>query len=247
MSLLIYVKSLTHAINRLLGRRQKTIWQDGYDSPILLTADKAKKYIKHIYQNPSKANLVHSIDEYPGVSSWQMFKSNKHTKHCKKVNRDQIIALETPSLGVNEQKKILEQLQSLKLPNYEFILEPDAWRESFSNIPISSNEEIIAEIRKEEEAQRLQLLKSRKSVIGPTALRRESMTKEHSPKKYSKRMICLSSDISLRKAFIETYKFLSSLAKDAYLQWKHGNFSAQIPPGMFSPRRPDFASALSIY
>ncbi|MBP9839000.1 MAG: hypothetical protein KBC84_09860, partial [Proteobacteria bacterium] len=169
------------------------------------------------------------------------------TKYFKKLNRDQILSLVAPSLGVNEQKRIIEQFLSLKLKSYEFILEPDAWRESFSNVASFSNEEIVAEINKEEEERKFILLKSRKSVIGPTALRRESMTKEHVPKKYSKRMICLSSDISMRKAFIETYKFLAAIARDAYNFWKNGNFTAQIPPGMFSPRRPDFASALSIY
>ena len=28
-----------HMINKLLGRRQRTVWQDGYDSPLLLDAE----------------------------------------------------------------------------------------------------------------------------------------------------------------------------------------------------------------
>ena len=243
-----YIKcEISHAINRLLGRRQKTIWQDGYDSPLLLTANDIKRYIKYIYQNPSNAQLVHFIDEYPGVSSWAMFKTKKLVKTCPKLNRDLIPTLYSPALGVNEQKKIISDFENFKLERYNFILEPDAWRESFSESMLFTNEEIIEEIKKEEELQRIDRIKLGKDVIGSTVLRRESMTKEYVPKKYSKRMICICSNINLRKLFIGTYQYLSSLAKKAYQYWKRGDYSLAIPPSMFSPRRPDFASALSIY
>ena len=236
---------ISHAINRLLGRRQKTIWQDSYDSPILLTVDEIRKYIKYIYQNPSKARLVHSIDEYPGVSSWEMFCKGKLTKTCPRLPRDLIPKLYSPALGVNEQKQIVESFEKLKLNNYEFTLEPDAWRESFKGA--LTNQEIIEEIKKEEETQKTQRIKANINVIGATALRRESMLKEHIPEKYSPKMICISSDLLLRKAFIETFKYLSHLAYQVYQRWKRGDHTQIIPPGMFCPRRPEFASELSIY
>lgn len=244
-----YLKGeISHAINRLLGRRQKTIWQDGYDSPIILTPDKVKSYIKYLYQNPSKAGLVHSIDEYPGVSSWEMFKRNQYSKEYSKLSRDLIPCLSTPDLGINEQKRIVEDFNKLQLPKYNLILEPNAWRESLGcNHASLSDEQIIAEIKQEEETLKSNRIKKNKTILGSTALRRESMTKEYAPKKYTRRMICLCSDLCLRKAFVETFKFLSSLAEKAYRAWKSGDFSLSIPPSMFCPRRPEFASAIGLY
>lgn len=241
-----YIKGeISHAINRLLGRRQKTIWCDGYDSPILLTVDEIRKYIKYIYQNPSRAKLVHFIDEYPGVSSWEMFKGNKLINKCLKLPRDCIPKLYSAALGVNQQKRIVDKFMSLKLNSYDFILEPDAWRESFPGA--FSNQEVIDEIKKEEELQKIERIKTNIDVIGATELRRQSMLKEYTPKKYSPKMICLCSDLPLRKTFIESFKALSHLAYKAYQSWKNGDYSFKIPPGMFCPRRPEFASELSIY
>jgi REP element-mobilizing transposase RayT len=54
-----YIKcESAHAVNRLLGRRKRTIWEDGYDSPVVLTPDSALNCIGYIYGNPARANLV---------------------------------------------------------------------------------------------------------------------------------------------------------------------------------------------
>ena len=72
-----YIKTeIAHAVNRLLGRRKRTVWVDRYDSPIVLDAEKLLHLVTYLYLNPVKANLVESIDHYPGVSSWKMFKDD---------------------------------------------------------------------------------------------------------------------------------------------------------------------------
>ena len=62
-----------HAINRLLGRRKRTIWCEGYDSPTVLDPQKAVEVISYIYANPAQDGLEDSIDKYPGWSSWGYF------------------------------------------------------------------------------------------------------------------------------------------------------------------------------
>lgn len=241
-----YVKGeLAHGVNRLLGRRQKTIWQDGYDSPILLTPDEIRRYIKYTYRNPSKARFVDYIEEFPGVSSWEMFKSNNLNKLCPKLSRDQIPKLSSPALTIKEQERITAGFNDLPLAKFNFILEPDAWRESFPRA--FSNQELIDEIKKEEDELRIERIENNIGVIGATALRRASMLKEYVPTTYGQRSICICHDLDLRRAFIEAFKYLVHLANKAYTAWKQGDHSAQIPPGMFSPRRPELASALSIY
>src|SRR5688572_22422109 len=42
----------SHAINRLLGRRQRTVWCDGYDSSTVLTVNDAIEKFIYLYTNP---------------------------------------------------------------------------------------------------------------------------------------------------------------------------------------------------
>ena len=76
-----------HCINRLLGRKKRTVWCEGYDSPLLLTADDVVNTITYIYTNPAKDNLETSIDNYPGLSSWSMFLEHSHIKEWAWIKR----------------------------------------------------------------------------------------------------------------------------------------------------------------
>ena len=78
-----------HMFNRLLGRDKRTVWCEGYDSPIVLTPVRALAAIAYMYSNPAKDNLERSIDEYPGFSSWQMFLKGDLVKTWKRLRRFQ--------------------------------------------------------------------------------------------------------------------------------------------------------------
>ena len=244
-----YVKSeISHSINIILCRRQRTIWQEGYDSPTLLTPEDVIRYIKYIYLNPTRAGLVEDISEYPGVSSWEMFVSGNNIKKCKKVSRPQLFKLPAPALSINEQKKIVEALDAETKAEYEFNLEPFAWIDTFPQLEgININElkqQLLTEIATELNQLRKERFSQKKRFIGATDLRRQSMLQEHEPKKFSKKMICICADRALRIQYIELFKHLSELAHQAYQSWKIGDLSAKIPPGMFAPRVPELASAL---
>ncbi len=245
-----YVKcEIAHAINRLLGRRRKTIWVEGYDSPPLLTPHDVLRYITYIYRNPAKANLVDSIEQFPGVSSWQMFTSDTLIKHCKRVIRPLITRLALPALSVNEQKRMVEEYKRQLTEHNTFVLEPFAWVECFPEFRNADIEtlkgEIISNLQAQEQVLRQERKRLRKDVIGATSLRRQSMLKEYQPKKFSKKMICICSDIELRKRYISFYRGICETARRAYQRWKRGDLVPKIPPGLLSPRIPSFASAIS--
>ena len=243
-----YVKAeLAHAINRLLGRFKRTIWAEGYDSPIILTLDKVIHYIKYIYLNPVKANLVAEARDYPGVSSWQMFQAGTYTRKSARIPRAEINPLARTTITIAEQKDLVRRYELLNLEPKEFILEPWAWLECFPGLNRESiKEEIFDGISKDEQYYRKQRREKGIEVVGKTALRRQSMLKPHIPKKRSRRMIVLCGDIDLRKAFIAHFKYLSFRARQAYQVWKKGELSVRIPPGMFAPALPNLASALRI-
>ena len=70
------------------------------------------------------------------------------------------------------------------------------------------------------------------------------MCKEHTPKKHSPKMICLSTDKNLRKELISYYKYLCGLAKHVLDNWKLGNTKEKIPPGLYPPRMPTLVSSI---
>ena len=241
-----YIKTESaHAINRLLGRPQRTVWQDGYDSPILLDAEKVEHYIKYIYLNPARADLTEHIGQYPGVSSWEMFKSGRHKETHRRLDRSSIKALTSPALSINEQRGLVSRYDELPGVAYEFILEPDAWKECFPEESTSDENRLLTEIAEEEEEVTTKRKQEKRAVIGSTALRRQSMTKEWQPKKRGKRMICLSSEKELRLSFINFYKSLCDRAVRAYELWKKADFSIPIPAGLFAPRPPPLVCALN--
>ena len=65
---------LSHAINKLLGRTKGVVWDEGFDDPKILDIDMLVTRLVYIYLNPAQANLVDSIEQYPGVNSWKYFK-----------------------------------------------------------------------------------------------------------------------------------------------------------------------------
>lgn len=246
-----YVKAETaHAVNRLLGRRRKTIWSEGYDSPRLLTEKAVVRYIRYIYANPARANLTESIEEYPGVSSWQMFVSGARRKKCLHLCRNQLPKLSAPAVSINAQRRIVEELEKKSAATNDFILEPFAWVDSFGECRGKSEEdikaEIIAKLREDEEAYRQKRRAAGKSVLGSTALRRESMLREHQPKKFGRRMICICEDQELRERYINHFRMLCCRAREAYERWKAGDFSVPFPPGLFAPPLPRLCSSVPL-
>lgn len=241
---------IAHGVNRLLGRRKKTVWAEGYDSPVILSSCDVMRYIRYLYLNPARANLVESIDSYPGVSSWEAFKAGNYRSKHKKLSRSSIDQLPLPALSINEQKRLVSRYESKKLEEYEFILEPFSWMECFSEFKQVSIEEVKKEILADVYSEEAKLLRARKAekkrVLDATKLRRQSMLKEYQPKKFSKRMICLCSNAALRKSFIRHFQKLCAAARDVYERWKRGDLGAKLPPGLFAPRMPTLVSALPL-
>ena len=50
---------LAHAVNRLLGRRKRTVWYDSYDAVPILTLEDCIEKIAYVYTNPQKLTITH--------------------------------------------------------------------------------------------------------------------------------------------------------------------------------------------
>lgn len=240
-----------HMLNRILGRRKRTIWCAGYDSPIVLTPVRALTAIAYIYSNPAKDNLVDSIDEFPGLSSWHMFRSGEHSRWWKRLRRPAFKQLAPDSYNLRGYTKEADRLLKEKSKSFEFVLKPNAWLEAFK---ISDPEEqkrlndrIAIRVKTLEERAKEKRSHHNKSVIGKDRLRNQSLDLYYRPSRTGRRMCCLTEDRATRIAFISFIKSLYDKARAVAARWKLGDFSVPFPPGLYPPSMPKLIEPLHIW
>jgi REP element-mobilizing transposase RayT len=238
-----------HAINHLLGRRKKTIWEDSYDSPTILTPEDAVQKLVYTYTNAQEAELIETAEEYPGLSSWDMFMSGQHQKSCKWIRRPMIKPLKTTKLTIQQQNSLANELEAKAQEQFTFTVFPDAWMECFkldSSDRERYRELIIQKVRQKEQELRNARASAGKKVMGREKLLLQPMDTPYTPKKFGRRMWCICHDKALRKAFIQFVKGLISEARRTYQRWKMGDSQARYPIGLFPPCFPKIAEILPV-
>lgn len=239
-----------HYINAMLGRRKRTVWCESYCAIPVLTLSRAIEKIVYIYTNPAKDNLEKSIELYPGVSSWQAFRTGRHSKSVKRLHRPMIPCMPERAYSEYEYKKQIKQLKKSTPHSHVLRFEPDAWMEFFGITEREEiervNEEIVERIRLEEE--RLEVLRKAegKSVMGASRLRLQHLNPDYVPERTGVQMWCLCDDPVLRVAYIEWAKRIKEKARAVYERWKRGDFSVSYPPGVFPPAVPKLANMTAL-
>ena len=237
-----------HMINNLLGRNKRTVWCEGYDSPIVLTPLRALAAVAYLYANPAKDNLVESIDDYPGFSTWKMFRSGSHTKFWKRLRRPQLRTLTpdshcTPGYA-REAERLLRDAREVQ----RFELQPNAWLEAFGyRCPIEQgkvNERLVARIRTIEERAAKRREKEKTRVMGKERLARQAFDLTYRPERTGKRMWCLSEKRRVRVKFIRFFRELMRKARAVLAQWRMGARTVAYPPGLYPPSMPKLADVL---
>jgi REP element-mobilizing transposase RayT len=237
-----------HMINSLLGRKKRTLWCEGYDSPTVLTLVKAMIVLAYIYSNPAKDNLVASIDQYPGFSSWHMFRSGQFTSEWKRLRRPQFRALTKDSHNLRGYTKEAERLLAESSESETFTLEPNAWLEAFGcTDPVEQqkiNNRVIERIRTlEKRAARIRELEG-KTVIGRERLMTQRFDLTYRPSRKGRRMWCLAERRSIRIRYIRMFKRLKQKARKVLALWRQGDMTKRYPPGLYPPSFPKLANAL---
>lgn len=221
-----------HAVNRLVGRRKRTIWCAGYDSPIILDLKKLLNIISYIYTNAQTSNQVDKVEDYPGLSSWEMFTSNNLEVNQKRIPRNAIPYVGTGALSVQDQRDVLKILEAASLEVNTFKLSPYAFMKSFPEEE-ATEEEIKATIIEMVREREAEIREARKiPIVGRTKLITQGINLDYKPKKFGKRMICLASSRELRIPYISWFK---SLCEKASYLYKKAIGHAQLPPGAFAP------------
>lgn len=257
-----YQKKITDSVRKLTKLKSLQLWEDRPSVIKVAQLEDVIKRIIYLFLNPAKAGLVDSIDQYPGLSSWQGFKTcepSVEAKYIMKANWTPVSSLEALPDG-NKLSPFDDQAMAKRLREkkhtieYELVVQPFAWLKIYG---VTNPEEIEA-IRQriitavyEEEAA---LAKKRQgeglSVIGAEKLKRQKYLRPHTPKKKERRIFVICADNELRPKIISAHKETArkhkkcseNLRNGIPQEWPPGTFIPWVPPKRCSPPHSSCAS-----
>lgn len=243
-------KNLTEYVKALSGKRGENIslWEGRPMVAQVIGLDAILKRIVYFYTNPASADLVETIGDYPGLSSWEAFNkcssmSDKHVIETPWVRLKTVRALESNKITRSQDEEINKYFKDSNKHMEKFILEPNAWAEVLGLTEqelTQANNDIRTMIAQREENLKIERKLSGKQVIGAQRLRLEAFMKPHIPKKKNRNIFCISSDTEARIAYIQKVKELQQYCHELYQK----RLFHLWPPGMFRPPFPPIASAI---
>ena len=239
----------SHAINRLMGRRQVTVWCEGYHSPAILTESDLIEKIAYVYANPMRAHLAESISTYQGVSSWGMLTSGQGTKQVKRIRRPAVKPLPKGRLSAQQQGQLARSVEQRSKETLEFTLTPDAWQVAFPKSLTSQalNQRVLERLQ-EIEIEMTEIRRAKEIRI-PSAheVISQPIDIPYAPTTFGRRMLCICSDIPRRIAFISLVRYLRAQARNVRMNWLRGDYSEPFPVGLFPPCQPILANLLPAF
>jgi putative transposase len=231
-----------HIVNKLLGVRRQTVWCAGYDAVPILTAEDVIEKIAYLYTNPQKAGLVDTIEEYPGLSSWNL----PQVEEIPRIPRTAIEQLPALSLTERQQARFVESLRVENAPTHPLTLSPTEWLRTFGleGAQEQIQMKILARVREIERDLAGQRDEQHAVTLGARRLITQPFNRPFSPLKFAKRMWCICRNLEKRVTFISFIKDLRAKARGVYRRWCCGDRGAEYPPGMFPPRFPLLANII---
>jgi len=247
-------KKLTESIKRLLGKEHLNIWEGSSMMAVITDPEKVIDRLAYLYANPANADLVNTIEEYPGVSSWEEYKSTpstidaKSTKRIPWVRQPFVPKLRSRRLSRLEDKTITASVtKASSKKTHELTLYPNAWMKAFGITEPQDVEEwnkrVIDLVRQKEAVAREN--RGKRKVLGVDRLRCEPIFKDHIPKENREKIFVLSSDIKLRIKHINYIKAAAEEASELYEPWTNGH-QVKWPPGVFRPPLRPIANCILI-
>jgi REP element-mobilizing transposase RayT len=223
------------------GMYERDVWVDRFREQRLATAEDVLNKIAYLYANPAKADLVNTIIEYPGFSSWGMYSSGTKS----------FMARWLPSRLLGDMPKLIKRANQVELlkkcielsreeQESEFELRPDHWKRCFKDSKDWTSEQILKDVTSRTKNLELEAAQQRgnKRVIGARALKRQGPCQEFRSKLKSPTPYIICHDAELRKELISSYKAFCEECRSAWQEWKIGKARAKFPKGAYRPGMP---------
>lgn len=210
--------------------------------------DKVAQRMAYMFANPATANLVDTVKDYPGLTSWDEFLRVNEidevvTRSVPWVRLPEVKALPSNILVPSVDRRLTNELARKSKHRESLEIKPFSWLHCFglSDDEVSGyKKNIIKRTQAFEARARRERNRKGQKVVGVERLRQEVIMKPHQPKKKERNIFVLSNLKLLRISFIKKVKHLREICRELY---QARNF-ASWPPGMFIPPQPPIASAL---
>jgi REP element-mobilizing transposase RayT len=232
-------KRLTDFMKRVLGKEKMTLWEGRPMVARLLDPAAVIARLSYFYANPSKANLIDRIDDYPGLSSWTEFQKadridSTFTYEIPWIRVPAIPKVGAGSITKREDRKLTAKLLKSARKKSILCIEPNAWMGCFGlkqeDVAVL-NANCINQVRAaEKEARDLREVKGKKPK-GAARLREEPIMRSHTPKKKERKIFVIGSDRKARIDYIEMVKGILGECRRLFLE----NLMHLWPPGVFRP------------
>lgn len=250
----IIKKSLTDFIKRLLGLSRLNLWEST-GVHLLATAETVIDRIGYLYANPAKANLVDTIAEYPGASSYGAWRSSNGqidfdgTESVPWVRGKYVDKLDRLIITDEMDESILKSLGKKVYYRNKLKIEPNSWMKCFSadveQSAIWHNKSLGRILSKEETARKLRMAEN-KPLLGVEALLNQEIMAPFIPRKYQRGVFVICEDKWKRIDIIHKVKSVQKLARTLYLnKFRYGQ-EVRWPLGVLPPRAPLQACALRL-
>jgi len=248
-------KKVTDAVKSLLGVSHLALWQGRPIVARVTDLDAAINQVVYLYANPTRANLVDTIEQYPGLNSFLSFKNCAlHSEVSTPVvsseywvSHVQIPCLPEHSMRLHKDLDFTEELKKKGI-KCELKTFPNAWMKCFgieSKAEVAeTNQRILGRLKEREQMHRETRILEKKTVIGERELRVQSILKDHIPPQCQRRAFVISSNKKERIAYIEEFKAICKKCVQCFKDALMG-LCCEWPPGVFRPSLRHVASALA--
>ncbi len=238
-----FKRETAHAVNRLWGRKRRTVWSEGYDSPIVLDYEKVIQRLVYFYTNPQRAGLSDSIERYGQFTTWSAFAACV-TRSVERVPIFPRYAV--PTLGKTSRKitprlaaEILDHITAFIDDWTELSIEPFAWMRCFDNRRAQTELEVV------EEVQRLMSVIERQGVAAAVGQPRDAASlvdRSFEPRDWRPRTLCLATESEVRRTYARWFEEMANNAKHIIRRWIDFSGVLHLPPGFFAPGGAMFAN-----
>jgi hypothetical protein len=207
----------------------------------LLDLEKAIERIAYCYSNPANAHLSDTIENYPGLSSWEAYKACSHMVDASYQSKEKWIRYSSmkpiDNLTAQQYLRLLDTFDSVE---HQLTLEPNAWMKSFGIVEPDDvktiNNQIVSLIRSNERSVRKEREKRNIPVWSKRELRSQTPTVSgHIPKQRERKIFFLGSTNDIRHQFYLEYVDFVKTCKELFYSWRRGEFTLAWPPQAYIP------------
>jgi REP element-mobilizing transposase RayT len=239
---------LSGIIHRLTGVSNKRLWATKFKASELLTPEAVMRKLNYIYSNPVASNLVESINDWEGFSSWHELNGGDARNY--RWISDSLIETRLPKDAFNDKSiaTLVESISNIGGGARVFQCDPFFWKRCFKEYRNKSDtelrEELLVKIKETEQEFREKRETNGFPIMGAERLRYQCIYKRYKPKKFGTTPTCESTCQETAKQFRSVYSTFKEQCTKVYESWKKGRFELLLPPGAFYPPLKPRASIL---